>query len=151
MNKITILVIEKWSVESVTKDSSTLYLFGDNNVGRGKGGQAIIRGLPNAIGIPTKKNPGYKSEHYYTDLELKENIEKISSAIKKVQEKIVNDGYKCVALPKNGFGTGLANLLVKAPKTYEQLNKLLFKFVEEISPGSSKKVPYLAQFNKQKC
>ena len=46
-----------YTITDVRKHSDYLYIFGDNDVGIGKGGQAIIRDEHNAIGIPTKKEP----------------------------------------------------------------------------------------------
>lgn len=51
-----------WTREQVTHQQDKVYLFGDNTHGRTKTHyipsmtQAVIRGLPNAIGIDTKKN-----------------------------------------------------------------------------------------------
>ena len=33
------------------------FVFGDNLLGFGKGGQAVIRNCPNAFGVPTKRKP----------------------------------------------------------------------------------------------
>jgi len=46
-------------------------------------------------------------------------------------------------LPKNGFGTGYAQLDQKAPKTYQYLLLQLKKLIEELDPGSSEKFEFL--------
>ena len=41
-----------WTIEDVRNKPNYLFLFGDNDVQKGEGGQAIIRYEPNAFGIP---------------------------------------------------------------------------------------------------
>ena len=113
----------RWTLDSVKNNPNKLYIFGDNDVKSGKGGQAIIRDLSNAIGIPTKKYPNYKNTSYYTDDELEENKKKIDIAIKAVIEESKKEQYDTIVFPKDGFGTGLAKLPTKAPKTFEYLNE----------------------------
>jgi len=108
-----------WTIEDVNRYPHALFVYGDNDVGFGKGGQAIIRGLKNTVGIPTKKYPTNDSTSFYTDNEYKLNIQKINYAIDKI--KRMSKSYKYVVLPKDGFGTGLAHLPQCAPKTYAYL------------------------------
>ncbi len=110
-----------WNVDDVQEMNEYLFLFGDNDIERGKGGQAIIRDEPNTCGIPTKKYPSYRPDSFYSDEELDENICKIDKAFENVLEKAKN--YKGIVLPKDGFGTGLAELPTRAPKTLEYINK----------------------------
>lgn len=105
-----------WSILDVKRYPHALFVFGDNNVGLGAGGQAIIRGLPNAIGIPTKKYPSDHPNSFYTDAEYADNTKRITAAINKIIT--LSSSYKYVVLPQDGFGTGLAQLPTKAPKTY---------------------------------
>ena len=43
-----------------------LYVFGDNLVRKGRGGQAKeMRGHPNAVGVATKNTPGHGERHHY--------------------------------------------------------------------------------------
>lgn len=105
-----------WSVADVKRYPHALFIFGDNNVGLSKGGQAIIRGLPNAIGIPTKKYPSDHPNSFYTDSEYSDNVKRITTAINKIIA--LAPSYKYVVLPEDGLGTGLAQLPTKAPKTY---------------------------------
>lgn len=46
-----------WTIDDVKRYPHALFVYGDNNVQRGLGGQAIIRNLPNTVGIPTKNYP----------------------------------------------------------------------------------------------
>lgn len=110
-----------WTVESVEEDKSSLYIFGDNNIGKGCGGQAIIRNLPNSLGIPTKKLPNMSPEAFYSDNDFNNNKEHIDSAIDLIKKESSN--YEAVVFPKDGFGTGLARLPEVAPKTFEYVEK----------------------------
>lgn len=86
-------------------------VYGDNNIGRGRAGQAIIRDLPNTIG---NHPDAFYSDTYYLD-----NTRRINQAIQQIIKRSAS--YRYVVLPKQGFGTGLAALPKRAPKTYEFL------------------------------
>lgn len=105
-----------WNVDHCRNNPGCLFVFGDNDIKRGLGGQAVIRNEPNAIGIPTKKFPTNDPNAFYTDSEYLKNIEKIDTA---VRELIVeSNAYNIVYMPENGFGAGLARLNETAPETY---------------------------------
>jgi hypothetical protein len=110
-----------WTCSDVETYSNYLFVYGDNDMGRGRGGQAIIRDLPNTIGIPTKKLPNDLPESFYTDLELEKNKLKIDRAIQRIL--LQAEFYDGIILPRDGFGTGLAKLDILAPKTFEYLNQ----------------------------
>lgn len=132
-----------WTMQTVVDDRLSLYLFGDNDIGRGRGGQATIRGAPNAHGIPTKRAPSLHNNAFYTDDNLAENVVKIKCALAAAKKKFESCNYTRIVFPQDGFGTGLAQLTRRAPKTAEQLNLLIGEFVENIEPGSSKRLPFL--------
>jgi hypothetical protein len=117
-----------WTLEDVRDYSEYLFIFGDNDVRKGKNGQAIIRDEPNAAGIPTKKFPSFAPSSFYTDKDYEKNIIKIDKAIQKILLRIKNEGYKGIILPKDGLGTGLSKLNVCAPRTFEYLNKRIYEF-----------------------
>lgn len=110
-----------WKIEDVKKLSNCLFIYGDNDIGKGKGGQAIIRDLPNAMGIPTKKYPSNKRNAFYSDEELEQNKIKINKAIDNIIK--YSKDFEYVILPENGLGTGLSDLPNKAPKTFKYLNE----------------------------
>lgn len=110
-----------WTRKLVENDPDNIYIFGDNTEGWGTGGQACIRGLKNAYGIPTKITP-YR---YMSDRELAFNAMIIKQAI----ENLPRD--KNWVLPEDGLGTGLADLPNKAPKTYQFLLDELNKAIKE--------------------
>ena len=127
-----------WSIADVKKYKNALFVYGDNDAGLGKRGQAIIRGLSNTIGIPTKKYPSNNNKSFYNDGEFDENIIKIKNAINNIIKESIK--YKYVVFPEDGFGTGLARLPTKAPKTYqflvesiEDLKKLMRCHIRSVS------------------
>lgn len=113
----------RWSKDTPKKYPDCLFVFGDNDMKIGEGGQAIIRSNPNAIGIPTKKSPYNSSDSFYTDDEYEENVKKINRAINNIVK--ISKNYKYVVLPKDGLGTGLAKLDTKAPKTFAYMQKAI--------------------------
>jgi hypothetical protein len=112
-----------WDVKDCKESPDSLFIYGDNDIKRGSGGQAVIRNCINSIGIPTKKYPSYKNEAYYTDTEYTENRRKILHAIERII--IASVRYKELIFPMNGFGTGLSRLQEKAPKTLQFLNEVI--------------------------
>ena len=112
-----------WERKDVVANKNCLFVYGDNDIQKGKGGQAMIRDFPNTIGIPTKKLPRQIPGAYYIDDEFDENVEKITIAFEKVILKSKN--YKIVYFPKDGFKTGLASMDKYCPRTLAAMNKLL--------------------------
>lgn len=106
----------------VRKHPHKTFLFGDNIIGKGLGGQAAeMRGEPNAVGIPTKKKPAMTEDSFFTDNEILTNTNYIDMAFMHIERL----GNKVVVIPEDGIGTGMAQLQKRAPKTYEYLqNKL---------------------------
>ena len=110
--------------EDLRNNPNIFYLFGDNDIRMGRGGQAKeMRGEPNAIGIRVKKAP-LIGDVYYSDSEFKENTRKINEDLNEVRKQL--DYGKIIVIPSDGIGTGLALLKYKAPKTLLYLvNSLL--------------------------
>lgn len=122
-----------WSVSDVRKNGNLIFVFGDNNVGFGKGGQAIIRDEPNATGIPTKKYPNSDKDSFYSDVEFDENVDHINKSIDNIKELIKSDHYIGIVLPEDGFGTGLAELPKRAPNTYKYLTAAIKNLVQFVN------------------
>lgn len=100
----------------VRANPNKIFLFGDNLIGIGYGGQAKeMRGEPNAIGIPTKKKPSMSPDSFFTDDEYDDNIKAMDKAFDKIPDN------HTIVLPMAGLGTGLARLPQRAPKTFEYL------------------------------
>lgn len=123
---------QDWNKEYVSSNPDKIFIFGDNNAGIGKGGQATIRGLENAVGIRTKKGPSKKVAAFYTDEEFADNKSKIDEDVLNIKKLSLLG--KTIVFSKNGYGTGLASLKLKAPKTFDYLCeslKLNFGFDNE--------------------
>ena len=102
---------EFWTRASVKADTERYYLFGDNEAGTGKGGQAVIRGLPNAFGIPTKRSPS----EYWSDETFEDNCRAIDAAWLTIPTD------RPWVISHEGLGTGLSELPTRAPRTYQYL------------------------------
>ena len=121
--KFTIEVMNVISREYLRANPHKVFLFGDNLLGRGYGGQArAMRGEPNAIGIPTKKKPTNQADAFLTDVEFDQNKEAIDKAFGRLFRLEVNS---VIVVPSAGLGTGLAALPSKAPQTYQYLKRKL--------------------------
>ncbi|MBX3291042.1 MAG: hypothetical protein KF855_17160 [Acidobacteria bacterium] len=117
--------------EYVRANRDKLFLFGDNLEQRGFGGQAAaMRGEPNALGIPTKKNPSYKAGAFFSDDEFEQNKTVIDAAFAEVI-KAVTDSIHVIVVPSDGLGTGRAKLDKQAPRTFAYLQKRLAELASE--------------------
>ena len=116
---------EYFSIEKCRKNPKNLYVYGDNIIRIGKGGQAIIRDEPNAFGIATKASPSI----YMSDIDYFENIRIINNDIFKIREAYKNDMYDSIIFSINGLGTGLSNMQQVCPRTFLYLcERLLDEF-----------------------
>lgn len=128
---MNIIIYKKnYDRNDISNQPDIIFLFGDNTYDRTISKyiptmtQAVIRGLPNAIGIDTKKNRYTTDSSYISDNDYawftKHVDEQINLAI------AMN---KTIAIPQGGIGTGRAKLQEKAPKCYlylrTKLNELL--------------------------
>ena len=117
--------------EDLINNRHIMYVFGDNDIRQGHGGQAKeMRGESNAFGIRVKKAPQNNPAVYYTDKDYEENIEKINKDFIAL-EKYLEAG-KLVVIPLDGIGTGLARLKELAPRTLQyvtdRINQLTIKY-----------------------
>ena len=101
--------IKKYNRQTLASNPDKIYIFGDNLLETGKGGQAIIRGMPNARGIPTKKKPTMENNAFMNDIEYDVNKKAIDEAFDLIPQD------KIVLLPEDCIGTGLAQLEQRAP------------------------------------
>jgi hypothetical protein len=108
------------------------YLFADNEQRTGLGGQAKeMRGEPNAIGIRTKVAPNIDIDSYWSDENLQSNIQKLYEDFLPV--KYLLEQNKVVVIPLDGFGTGLAELPRRAPKTLKYIELVINKLHERFN------------------
>lgn len=106
----------------VRLNPKTLYLFGDNILRRGLGGQAKeMRDEPNTSGIITKLYPDNRITSFMHDSQLDKNKTLIERDINLAIEKYKSGGYENLVIPP--MGVGLAKLPEKAPLTYKFLRQ----------------------------
>lgn len=68
-----LILVQHYFRAEIQADHASYYVFGDNFARKGYGGQAgEARNEPNAIGIPTKRNPGWAEKDYLTDADVTE-------------------------------------------------------------------------------
>jgi hypothetical protein len=116
---------EYYSVSALRAEPEALFIFGDNCERYGKGGQAIIRSEPNAVGIATKLSPSA----YMTDRDFLANLSIILHDLQPVNSAL-NQGKK-VYWPRGGIGTGLSAMPEKCPATFSVLQFLMDILFEE--------------------
>lgn len=119
----------KWITrETVKANADKAFLFGDNGMRKGLGGQAKeMRGEPNAFGIFTKKLPFNNPSAFLTDLDFEANKRWIDLDI----QRIMDSGFQTAVIPENGLGTGLAELDKRAPQTFAYLQKKIMELEHE--------------------
>ena len=110
--------------DKVKENPDVLYLFGDNAVRQGLGGQAKeMRGEPNAVGIVTKLYPNNRQDAFYCDDDFYMWLEVFSADIRSLAERINSGKYKAIVIPQ--IGVGLADLPNKAPRIWKYLKTTL--------------------------
>lgn len=110
------------------------YLFGDNAVRQGLGGQAKeMRGETNALGIATKWLPTMEEQAFFSD-DNEHCRQIILTDLSKVQSLLRQN--RIVVVPAMGLGTGLSQLPTRAP----QLALLIDRFFALYGP-----VPWLVK------
>ena len=109
--------------EYVRANADKIFLFGDNLLRKGYGGQAgAMRDEPNAVGIPTKKKPSNAPDAFFSDTEFGQNKNAIDLAFSELDGRAKG---KVIVIPAAGLGTGLADLQNRAPKTFQYLERRL--------------------------
>lgn len=109
-----------YSAELCRKFPEAIFVFGDNNLGFGKGGQAIIRSEPNAFGVPTKREPTMAADAFFEEGN-KEDMLSVLRAIEKLWEHIDNDKTIIIPVTSTGdvsLGRERAELNKRAPTIY---------------------------------
>lgn len=101
-----------------------LFLFGDNELRRGMGGQAAeMRGEPNAVGVATKRAPSMVPSAMWADWDFYRCAAIIDSDLKPAFLHAAAGGV--IVCPKDGIGTGRAGLPTKAPCIWTYLRARL--------------------------
>jgi len=113
-----------FSEDDCLANPKSLYVFGDNTLGYGLGGQAIIRDCHNAIGVVTKFAPANKSDDFLSGTFSER--EDVARSIAAVFQVYCRGNYDRLVLPEDGLGTGRARLKEKAPAILAMINKVFY-------------------------
>jgi len=126
LKEITVEIQKEWYSETqCVENPHKLYIFGDNLIRRGKGGQAIIRDFPNAWGIATKRLPSMSNNSFFGDRpdEMTALITDIAMLINMLLHK--DTDFNTLVFPEDGLGTGLSKMPSKSPKLFKWLNETI--------------------------
>lgn len=101
-------------------EPKTLFVFGDNMRGTGRGGQAAtMRDEPNGLGIPTKWIPSMVETAFFCDDDLPHVRGTLQKRLKKLSDHLNKGGN--VVWPEDGIGTGRAQLQQRAPSIWSMI------------------------------
>lgn len=112
-----------YSVADCLDNPNKYYVFGDNLIRKGHGGQAIIRSCPNAIGIPTKRLPSMDEDAFFSD--QPDEIQAVQKFLTRLILFYNRPEQPIIVFPADGLGTGLAQLKERSPKIYEMIGESL--------------------------
>ena len=124
-----------WTRQEVSLDNTRVYLFGDNLADAAavyvpSSTQAVIRGLSNAIGIPTKKGRGHTDNNYFWDTD--KDFALFKSECDKAINRVIDRGMT-VVLPSGGIGTGKAAIKGAFKAKGNRFRKYLDKSLESLN------------------
>jgi hypothetical protein len=114
---------EWFSIEQCKNNPKKLYVFGDNLIRIGNGGQATIRPAKNTYGIATKRLPSMEEKAFFSDRE--DEAEALLNDIHGLITEFYEGGYNTIVLPEDGLGTGLSKMPMTSPRLYDWLNETL--------------------------
>ena len=97
-----------------------IFVFGDNLIGRGKGGQAIIRDEVNSFGIPTKRLPSMNEGSFFSDRQ--DERDALISCLRRLYKL---GGSSIIVFPECGVGTGRALMKTKSPILWGEMCSIL--------------------------
>lgn len=119
-----------YTPELCRKHTDKVFIFGDNTLGFGKGGQAIIRDEPNALGVPTKRKPSMTEDAFFAEGSAKDE-DAVLVALGKVWAELKM--RKTVVIPVTPDGrVSLGLERAELPKRSPSLYKLIETHVQEM-------------------
>jgi len=120
---IKVEITDELSVKKCKANRNKIYVFGDNVLRKGKAGQAIIRNCKNSFGVITKRYPNNKHDSYLKDNEF--DLKLVMNDLTKLRYLMYKGNT--IVFPRDGLGTGLAQLGLHAPKIHIKM----FKYIEK--------------------
>lgn len=119
--KPEIKVSRRFTIEQCRINFDSLFVFSDNLERVGMGNQAIIREQSNSVGLATKLKPTMEKDAFFSDDDFEENCKLIDEEIEKINKYAEEKGYRNIVLPYMGLGTGLAQMPLRAIRTFSYL------------------------------
>jgi hypothetical protein len=124
--------IEWFSNAQCDENPKYLYVFGDNLISSGCGGQAIIRYKSNSFGIPTKRLPSMKANAFFSDQQ--DEINAVLDKLDELYTILLSNKYDFIIFPADGLGTGLAKMKQFSPIIFNLMNTyILLNFNIDLS------------------
>ncbi|MBK8235547.1 MAG: hypothetical protein IPK74_08340 [Deltaproteobacteria bacterium] len=136
-----------------------LFVFGDNGARYGMGGQAVIRGQSNAVGLRTCKLPSGQLGFAFSDAEIDTNKQWIEEDLAQILQLALSGQFDKVVFPYDytasnplpnhaagqfDLGTHLAAMPASAPLTFMWLQHRLEQFVMELEQRMAAPAPTLS-------
>ena len=117
---------EWYSLEQCKSNPNKLYVFGDNALRIGNGGQAQIRPADNTYGIATKLKPSMDEASFFSD--ETDHADILFADIQELYDFYMNDNdteIDTIVFPAEGLGTGLSQMPERSPRLYEWMNETI--------------------------
>lgn len=111
-----------YSPQACHDEPDATFIYGDNfkRYGRGKfAGQAIIRDMPNVLGLAVKHEPKRDPGSYLSNDDIDLFIKELHAVHEVIAPKLRSGAT--VYWPADGLGTGLAEMPRRAPLLYQKL------------------------------
>lgn len=120
---MTLLYIKKYTRAYIKAHPDWLFVFGDNMLRHGLGGQAAeARGESNAVGIATKRRPSMEEAAFLKDGDYEEWFAEESPTLRRLMGAAKRG--RTIIWPHDGIGTGLAQLEKRAPAIWNDIEQL---------------------------
>lgn len=117
--KERIEVQKTYTIEDCVNNPNKTYVFGDNLIHQGTGGQAIIRYCDNSFGIPTKRFPSMDEDAFFSD--KADEMRKVNIKLAALIVYYESNEKPILVFPEDGIGTGRAKLQEKSPQIYNMI------------------------------
>ena len=111
---------EKYTSKLLYENQEKIFVFGDNMVRKGKGGQAVIRDCPNAFGIATKRYPSMNEDAFFSD-----QPDEFDVVMNDLRQLYKLSKSHTIVFPVGGIGTGLAEMEKRSFVIWSKMNSIL--------------------------
>lgn len=123
-----------YNIKLCYQTPNKLYIFGDNTLKTGNGGQAVVRPMPNTMGIITKRYPTHEPQSYLLDTPhdaflVCNSLNDFYNTFKAIEAGYTK--FDTVVFPIDGLGTGLADMPKKCPELFENMKNSLRIFFKQ--------------------